>query len=499
MSSNAKYNADTRLSLRRRQFFEFFQHRTGARWTTRAPDIPLAGQPPDVVLPTIEQTAFPYYRSGKGVSDLDAHADASTLAPKSRLAFDNLQTLKDYFAGEYPQIHYSKCLGFGGNGLAAAFNVFDKNGNRQPIVVKVIFQDDEATLKKETDAHDEGLVKLGAKPKLDADGDEEMDEWRYTPIHTFMMEMLECGDLAQLISRVKERGENFPGAMLWRLCLCFVRMCIALAYPPNNSIENQNREGPIRETVPRELRDEPGRWTHFDFDPKNIFVGDINNDGEHDVTPTVKLGDFGLALEVQRGRGDFYYEKLRQRAKKYFMAPEQFCVDWDYIRRDEGFVGRHPIAGNFGSHTNVWAVMECLITQCYPAWPPHPTATSRMPPTGKEWYYTYAGHLEQQVYSHVPREMIGLISRLQAHLPEDRPKLFELEEYVTTMIRQQATGDERESRQLADWFHEVLWEPREAPPEPVGMENVWRDIVGTGLINQLPPNQVPRTFLLPFH
>ncbi|KAI0117891.1 kinase-like domain-containing protein [Nemania sp. FL0031] len=507
------------LNWRRKMFLKFQEHRTGIKWKTRVPDFPLTGQKPDVVLPGVWQQAYPYVRRSQAEANLDQYSRESRVPEKSKDAFKRLRTVKEHFAIDYPQLKYAKCLGWGGNGMAVAFHLANKDGEKpRAIVAKMIFQSYEELLEREVDAmrvfqraehvtqllyvDREGLVQEGVKPRSnqedirDADGDHAMmDPGRQAvipgpprpEIHTFMMEMLESGDLAQLISRVRERNEDFPNPILWRFCLCFVRMCIALAYPPLDIDENINVIGPIRESVPQPRRP-PRRWVHFDMDPKNIFIGDMRLDGEHGVTPIMKLGDFGLAREVERNRDDLYYEGLRRFAKLYFFAPEQFCIDWDFVPRGQGQIADHPIAGNFGAHTNVWALgcmMECLITKAYPAWPPNPTLTDRDPPAGKQQYYTYAGHLAQQTYGHVQPQMIDLIFRCQAHLPEDRPRLEELEESVLRMIRDNR-GEIMTEQQLGDWLQAVIYEPMGAADGLVYvMDQVWREVVGNGQMNTL--------------
>ncbi|KAJ2968376.1 hypothetical protein NUW58_g10235 [Xylaria curta] len=274
--------------------------------------------------------------------------------------------------------------------------------------------------------------------------EEEPEERKEVPTaNVFITEMLENGDLSCFISAVRHHGEKVPNAFLWRFLQCFTRMCIGLAWPPMSVDEFKDMPAPIRETVPARLKDTPLRICHFDLDPKT----------------------------------------------------EQFCVDWDYIEPGNGIVSRHPLAGNYGPHTNIWAVgyvrvippsfyfysyfyekldskgtnranggrqlMECLITHCYPAHPPKPTISNRKPPVGKDEYWTYAAHLDQEAYNHVDRDLLDVIHRLQAHLPADRPDLQELEAYVDFNLRTK-DNDGLTDEQLAQWLQKMLYEP---PPE----------------------------------
>ncbi|KAI1815031.1 kinase-like domain-containing protein [Poronia punctata] len=275
--------------------------------------------------------------------------------------------------------------------------------------------------------------------------------------------MLENGDLSEFICLVRDHKEKVPNTVLWRFLLCLVRMCIAMAYPPASLPGNRNVPGPITETVPPEgLR---AKWfkrmVHFDMDPKNIFVGDLMVGPEHRVTPILKLGDFGLAQEVRERMEGGYYERLRYIGKVGYYCPEQFCQDWDYIPENSKKTYKHPIAGNYGPHSNLWAagyVMETLITLCYPAQPPHPTKTTRNPPRSKTEYLTYAAHLSQSLYSHVDPDLISVIFRLQAHSPADRPDLADLENYVLNRY----PAGLRERNSATEWIQKVLYEP---PPQ----------------------------------
>lgn len=141
--------------------------------------------------------------------------------------------------------------------------------------------------------------------------------------------------------------------------------------------------------------------------------------------------------------------------------------------------------------------MECLITLCHPAWPPLPTTSYRLPPNGKSQYFTYAGHLEQEYYAYVDRDIIALTQRLQAHYPAERPKLHELDEWITSMIARKGTCDGTQ-QELEQWMQRILYEP---PPDVFvdkRLQRVVKEVIGTGPINQLPVSQFPRTFFVPY-
>ncbi|KAI1109062.1 kinase-like domain-containing protein [Nemania sp. NC0429] len=441
---------ERRREWRNKMFDKFFKYRRGVHRDFPQPVLPVQGRPPPVDFPETDQIALAYQNDpSRRAGNLDDIPDRSLVKEEDQKAWDNLQYLKNYFAGGQV-MRYRKCLGWGGNGLAAAFDRFDAKGNRKDPVVRFLKAEHITQL---IYVHGEGLVNVNQTPPYSSG---------QGPSHLlFMTELLENGDLSQLIANVRQHKEKFPNAILWRF---LIRMCIAMAYPPAAIEENRREPRLVRESV--HTQRQPTRVVHFDFDPKNIFIGQVvQNSPEHNASPILKLGDFGIAAEIQSGREDTYYEGYRKMAKQYFFAPEQFCADWNYIPHDLGQVASHPIAGNYGIHTNIYAVgsvMECLITHAWPAWPPKPTSCAVQPPEGKQQYHTYAGHLWQPHYRYVDRDLVSLIMRMQAHLPADRPTLQQLETAVVGKVN--ATGtSEAEQAEMRQWMQRVFYDP---PPPP---------------------------------
>ncbi|KAI0449369.1 kinase-like domain-containing protein [Xylaria acuta] len=509
--------------------------------------LPLLGPPPSVLMPGMQQTAYPYVPVRKDDIDIDAITDDWMLEQKIRQPYESINTMKKYFARNYPEMKYNRCLGWGGNGLAAAYDVINEEGEKdKSVVVKMLFQEDQELQKWEVQnshmgklppfvrhrkaehiiqllyADGVGLVdnpdgslegspnSSGSSANEDSDRnadrngdrDEDLPNSKRSrtgdpPLNVLITEMLENGDLALIIKKVRQHGDKIPNPILWRFLLCFVRMCIGLAYPPADIEELKNTPAPITETIPTRLQNTPRRIVHFDMDPKNIFVGDILQGGEdHAMTPILKLGDFGLSTDVAPGKHDFYYERLRQFGKKGYYAPEQFCQDWDYITPDQDEIQYQRLAGNYGVHTNVWAMgylMENLITLCYPAGPPIPTVSTVRPPAGKSQYLTYGKHLEQPFYEHVDRDLIALILRMQAHFPDDRPPLHEIEPYVSFHITEKG-NDGMTDQQLDDWMRKILYEvpPRSNEPYAPGpVIREVREIIGIGPTDPVPNFNFP--------
>ncbi|TRX93287.1 hypothetical protein FHL15_005866 [Xylaria flabelliformis] len=433
-------------------------------------------------MPGMRQEAFPYVPVRKDEVDLDAITDDWMLEHKLRKPYQSVQLMKEYFARNYPEMKYNRCLGWGGNGLAAAYDIMDEEGEkRKSAVVKMLFDDDQELQKWEVQNNGLGLVDNESVHKdntrnpdgslketpdspvssgeedSDIDGGEDEDRPNSKraraegpPLNVFITEMLDNGDLASILKKVRQHKDRIPNPVLWRFLLCFTRMCIGLAYPPADIEEFNGQPGPIKETVPTRLQDNPRRIVHFDMDPKNVFVGDVLRENEeHSISPVLK---------------------------------EQFCQDWDYIERDQDQIQHQTLAGNFGPHTNVWAVgylMENLITLCYPAGPPIPTVSTIRPPHGKTEYLTYAAHLQQPFYDHVDRDIIALILRLQAHLPEDRPPLHEIETYVSFHVQTKG-NDGMTDQELDEWMRKILYEVPPRTNEQYVAGPVIREVIGTG-------------------
>ncbi|KAI0535410.1 hypothetical protein GGR58DRAFT_515387 [Xylaria digitata] len=117
----------------------------------------------------------------------------------------------------------------------------------------------------------------------------ETDHWLY-------LEWLENGTLLKLANRARRERIRLPNRVLWRLFLCLVRMCIAMGWPPQrpDGIDPQ----PVLETA---NGDPYGGIIHGDMHHGNLMFGDFipeDPNGEHTLTPILKLIDFGTVRDV---------------------------------------------------------------------------------------------------------------------------------------------------------------------------------------------------------
>ncbi|KAI1342677.1 hypothetical protein F5Y15DRAFT_430028 [Xylariaceae sp. FL0016] len=114
------------------------------------------------------------------------------------------------------------------------------------------------------------------------------------------LEFIENGTLARLITKASGRGVNiFPNRILWRFFLCLVRMCIAMTWPPDRPA-GVNPQPVLEKSRPN---DQPRGLKHDDVHNHNIMIGPFLHDStepEHyELTPILKLIDFGLANEIK--------------------------------------------------------------------------------------------------------------------------------------------------------------------------------------------------------
>ncbi|KAI1413496.1 kinase-like protein [Hypoxylon sp. FL1857] len=279
------------------------------------------------------------------------------------------------------------------------------------------------------------------------------------------LEYVPGGNLANFINRLNnkqpERSTRIPNRVLWQLWLCLVRACVGMKYPPRKFHPNRpkasnsgNAQQDLLEVVPPLSK----RWrakniVHFDIDPSNIFIGNIDNEDyeqhdrleyEHNFVPRLKLADFGLAQDIKPHKRNEYYFWKRMNGKADFYTPEQFAPDWDKIppKQHGAQVGLQEIAGNYGSHTNVYGialVMWTIITQMRPPKPPQPQVPRgvTIPPgthsidyvlakTTLNPHISYCPLLMDGGYDYIDIDLRRTIYECMYHNPTHRPTVEDL-------------------------------------------------------------------------
>lgn len=163
MADNNNRTATQRL--RDRFFVNFGNYRRGQSWNQGLGNIPrlfkpLRGKAPVVYMPSdmlaSYQHPFRLFRQDK--INFDNISNVNELKGSRNTiknAYQDLQHLKTYITSrnDGKLFKYQRCLGWGGNGLAAAFDVLGENGQKvRGVVVKTLFNDETDALEREVRA-----------------------------------------------------------------------------------------------------------------------------------------------------------------------------------------------------------------------------------------------------------------------------------------------------------------------------------------------------------
>ncbi|KAI1468339.1 kinase-like domain-containing protein [Daldinia caldariorum] len=96
-----------------------------------------------------------------------------------------------------------------------------------------------------------------------------------------LLEYIEGGDLRMLINKIGSttgpgQVARIPNRVLWAMWLCLVRACVGMKYPPRKfHPERFARSDLIEDAPPARKRWRGKNMVHFDIDPSNILIGNI--------------------------------------------------------------------------------------------------------------------------------------------------------------------------------------------------------------------------------
>ncbi|KAK8080624.1 hypothetical protein PG997_008442 [Apiospora hydei] len=108
------------------------------------------------------------------------------------------------------------------------------------------------------------------------------------------LEYLENGTFRQFVTRLRTLDRTVPNRLIWRITLCLVRMCIAVAWPNTYSSGTERIEEVERDNYAHII-------SNTDLHDENMMFSNLDTDGslEHQLTPVLKMIDMG---DCQRQR-----------------------------------------------------------------------------------------------------------------------------------------------------------------------------------------------------
>ncbi|KAI5924783.1 kinase-like protein [Camillea tinctor] len=338
--------------------------------------------------------------------------------------------------------------------------------------------------KRRLEAREKRWAAQAAKGQPRTRNDREDREWQLDNRDFLLLEFAEHGDLANFIYKCNELNEMVPNRVLWSFWLCLVSACVAMEYPPrkfhplrhdpnppetkglptmgftNFNGENRGKRlgNDLFEDVPHPSRRWAGRGqVHFDIDPQNVLIFGTDPttlDDEHKTIPRLKLTDFGVASRIKRNKSNLYYWCQRSTGKTDYLAPEQFGPDWEHVAvrtRSGPEISEQPVAGNYGSHTNVWGIaltLWQLMTRLCVPFPPQPSSDPKEP-------VSYCRVINSRAdLAYIDQDLKNTINQCMMHRPGDRPSLLTLMNQAKEGITRRYEGES--DRRISAWVSRIL-------------------------------------------
>ncbi|KAK8139988.1 hypothetical protein PG984_000054 [Apiospora sp. TS-2023a] len=173
------------------------------------------------------------------------------------------------------------------------------------------------------------LVKLvqfsHAEDPLKQDGPRDFfQRWIY-------LEYLQHGTLGEFTRKCTRHGiPHLPNRLLWRIFLCLIRACIAMAYVPDVPVDryDENEE-------PCALNTESVSYSHNDMHSDNIMIGDMLSDPddvEHFISPVIKFIDLESCAQYTGGEGKGVQrnlEKVAENMMELILLESTYDLDLD--------------------------------------------------------------------------------------------------------------------------------------------------------------------------
>ncbi|KAI1209203.1 kinase-like domain-containing protein [Annulohypoxylon truncatum] len=407
---------------------------------------------------------YPLVKDRKFEGETEGFKRAKAAGKRFREEFTKLGKLK-----------YERVLGFGGFGMVQLWSLLDDDGRAtgRSVAVKLPTRGGSRKHADTTrwEMHYMGLVfrNLDHFVQLVDVEKNTPEAQRLTNNNAvaqpvLVMEALQKCNLFELISWINESREAYvqvqdegrmdfpffmncklgyvPNRVMWKFFWCLLKGVVGMAYPNEGNAGLPSVDGTsVREMIPPEdpdrTRPEPSTIIHFDLDPQNVLVGDLDI-SEHRHIPKLKarsllVADFGLTLRWRNRWNDHIKTSRIERGKPTWYAPEQ----------------RNPMRAtdphyHIGWELNVWAIgltMFNLLTLSHPVpnedWFPQPRVVQS--PRGDIVVETYGWFLIQPpppnpamapdptIYmERYDFTLRSLIARCMADDTNDRPDFHEI-------------------------------------------------------------------------
>ncbi|KAK6955415.1 hypothetical protein Daesc_003052 [Daldinia eschscholtzii] len=321
-----------------------------------------------------------------------------------------------------------------------------------------------------------------------------LEEWDIDHKDYLLLEFMELGDLAHVITKITRLNDWPPNRVFWSFWNCLVKACIAMEYPPRKFHPRRRRRPEdhataaeidelarrkaagedvvvgrvsgkdLEEEIPVSRRRWAGkRMVHLDIDPRNILIAppDYNAaDSEHRLIPRLKLADFGFAKYIKRNKRNSYYLEKRRYGKHGYFAPEQFGADWEYIAPTDPYsweLSEQPVAGNYTSATNVWGIAWCMWQLMTGLRVPLAPQIQQVPENEPVHYCPVL--LDDNEYNDIDRELRETVAQCMRHDPRDRPSLLDLANQADRGTRKEFPDEDDDY--IDAWVQRIFFEAPE--------------------------------------
>ncbi|KAK8044178.1 kinase-like protein [Apiospora rasikravindrae] len=205
-----------------------------------------------------------------------------------------IPTLKKHFRGRQNGLKFRRIIGQGAFGVTALLHDVRKEPPKQFIIKRALRADAVDDLRLEIQAlrrfrgaaHITQLASYRDRGLNDRGKDN-----KEIPGPYIIMDYLENGTFKEFFERCVAGNIRVPNRVLWYIMLCFIRSCVALAWPPKGE---QGAKEELEDTYI--INGNPGSFAHNDMHMGNVMFGGLEPDvDEHSIVPPLKLIDFGLA------------------------------------------------------------------------------------------------------------------------------------------------------------------------------------------------------------